>query len=74
MNTHIVMDPSGDTRHEFDPDNAAAVARAKARFRQLTGEGYRAVALTRDGSPGTLLRQFDRETEQTLFIPHLQGG
>jgi hypothetical protein len=32
------------------------------------------VALGRDGGPGKLLRKFDREVEQTLFIPQLQGG
>ena len=44
------------------------------RFRDLTGKGYRAVALGTDGQPGTLLRCFDSRVEQTLFIPQLQGG
>jgi hypothetical protein len=37
MATQIVMDHTGDTRHEFDPTNAAAVAEAEARFKALTG-------------------------------------
>jgi hypothetical protein len=74
MNVQIVMDHSGDTRHEFDPANAEDVLRAKERFRQLTNNGFRAVALGKDGGPGTLLRQFDVEAERTLFIPRLQGG
>jgi hypothetical protein len=32
------------------------------------------VALIGDGSPGKLSRKFDKEVEQTLFIPQLQGG
>jgi hypothetical protein len=64
----------GDTRHIFDVGDADAVARAQERFRELTGKGFRAVALRNDGEPGRLLRQFDREAEQTLFIPQLQGG
>jgi hypothetical protein len=74
MNVQIVMDRSGDTRHEFDAADARAVARAEERFRELTGKGYRAVALGKDGQPGELLRGFDPTAEQTLFIPQLQGG
>jgi hypothetical protein len=74
MAVQIVMDRTGDTRHEFDVADSKAVTRAEERFRELTGKGFRAVALSGDGSPGTLLRKFDPEVEQTLFIPQLQGG
>jgi len=74
MAVQIVMDRTGDTRHEFDVADAKAVKLAEKRFRELTGKGFRAVALSEDGSPGTLLRKFDPEVEQTLFIPQLQGG
>ena len=70
----IVMDRCGDTRHEFDVKDAKAVALAEERFRQLTGSGFRAAALSDDGSPGRLLGKFDKEVERTLFVPHLQGG
>lgn len=70
----IVMDRFGDTRHEFDAADAQAVALAEERFRQLTGSGFRAAALSGDGSPGRLIGTFDPEVERTLFIPHLQGG
>jgi hypothetical protein len=68
------MDRSGDTRHEFDAADASAVALAERRFRELTGKGFRAVALGKDGAPGELKRTFDPTVEQTLFIPQLQGG
>jgi hypothetical protein len=74
MGVQIVMDRTGDTRHEFDVADSDAVARAEERFRQLTGKGFRAVALTGDGSPGKLVGKFDPNVEQTLFIPQLQGG
>ena len=70
----IVMDRFGDTRHEFDAADAQAVALAEERFRQLTGSGFRAAALSGDGNPGRLIGSFDPTVEQTLFIPHLQGG
>jgi hypothetical protein len=74
MHIHIVMDRSGDTRHVFDPHNTQAVGQAEQRFRDLTGKGFRAVALGNAGEPGVLLRHFDPTAEQTLFIPQLQGG
>jgi hypothetical protein len=74
MCVQIVMDRSGDTRHEFDTADKEAVALAEQRFHELTSKGFRAVALGRDGSPGTLMRNFDATVEQSLFIPQLQGG
>jgi len=74
MSVQIVMDRRGDTRHEFDASDAAAVARAEQRFGELTGKGFRAVALGKDGAPGELLKAFDPNVEEMLFIPQLQGG
>jgi hypothetical protein len=74
MSVQIVMDSRGDTRHEFDSNDAASIARAEERYHRLIGHGFRAVALTKDGSPGTLLNKFDPAVEQTLFIPQLKGG
>ena len=74
MGVQIVMDRSGDTRHEFDTADAEAVTRAEQRFLELTGKGFRAVALGKDGGPGKLMRNFDPTVEQSLFIPQLQGG
>jgi hypothetical protein len=70
----IVTDRFGDTRHEFDAADAQAVALAEERFRELSGSGFRAAALSDDGSPGRLIGAFDLEVERTLFIPHLKGG
>jgi hypothetical protein len=74
MHFLIVMDRNGDTRHEFDPTNPTSRATAEARFHELTGKGFRAVALGKDGAPGDLVRTFDSQAEQTLFIPQLAGG
>ena len=74
MSVQIVMDRSGDTRHEFDAVDAKAVARAEARFNELTGKGFRAVALGKDGGTDQLVSKFDPNVQETLFIPQLQGG
>jgi hypothetical protein len=74
MHFQIVMNFNGDTRHEFDPADLSSLAIAEARFHELTGKGFRAVALGKDGAPGELVRKFDPQAEQTLFIPQLVGG
>lgn len=74
MRVQIVMDRSGDARHEFDAADTAALARAENRFQDLTAKGFRAVTLGKDGQPGRLMQKFDPEVERTLFIPQLQGG
>ena len=74
MNVQIVIDQTGDTRHTFDPSDYDSLQQAERRFRKLTGEGFRAVSLGRDGEPGSLVREFNPTAERTLFIPQLQGG
>ena len=73
MAVQIVMDHSGDTRHNFDATDAAAVARAEERFRKLTGRGFTPVVRSASGEP-TVTRRFDPNVEETLFYPRLVGG
>jgi hypothetical protein len=73
MAMQIVMDHTGDTRHQFDPADAAAVAEAERRFKELTGYGFTA-AKRLDGGKSELVKNFDPTAEETLFIPRLQGG
>lgn len=74
MGVQIIMDGSGDTRHEFDSSNREEVAKAERRFRELTGRGFRAVGFSGNSGTGELIRNFDPDTERTLFIPQLRGG
>jgi hypothetical protein len=73
MPAQIVMDHTGDTRHEFDAADKVQVALAEERFRELTGLGFTPAERT---GPGTsrLVRHFNPTAAETLFIPRLQGG
>jgi hypothetical protein len=73
MPVQIVMDTSGDTRHQFSPEDAAAVAVAEKRFSELTGAGFIAAKRTGNGT-SELIRHFDLAAEETVFIPRLIGG
>ena len=73
MATHIVMDQTGDTRHEFDPQDAEALARAERRFKKLTGVGFTAAVRTAPGQVSQV-RSFDPTASGTLFFPRLVCG
>ena len=72
MRTQIIMDTSGDTRHQFDPNDQSAVAEAERRFRDLTEAGFTAAKRTRIGT-SELIREFDPTAQETVFIPRLRG-
>ena len=72
MAVQIVMDRTGDTRHEFNTADALAVTKAERRFKQLTGAGFTAAVRTAEGR-SELVRNFDPTAEETLFFPRLQG-
>jgi hypothetical protein len=73
MATQIVMDHNGDTRHNFDANDAKALLKAEERFKTLTGLGFTAAVRTASGEP-TVRRTFDPGAEETLFFPRLVGG
>lgn len=73
MPLQIVMDATGDTRHDFDAADKVAVAEARKRFQELTDAGFIAARRTGNGT-SELIRQFDATAQETLFIPRLVGG
>jgi hypothetical protein len=73
MAKQIVMDATGDTRHEFDPADTTALAEAELRFNALTGAGFTA-AVRRGEDRSELIRTFDPAADETVFFPRLKGG
>jgi hypothetical protein len=73
MSVQIIMDHTGDTRHEFNPSDDLAVAEAEKRFMELTGKGFIVAERTGTGT-SNLVRSFNLNAEETVFIPHLMGG
>lgn len=73
MPTQIVMDRTGDSRHSFDPSDAAGLEAAEKRFKELAGAGFAAAVRTGPGEQH-LIREFDPKAEETLFHPPLVGG
>ena len=74
MPKQLIMDHTGHSEKVFDRADTVSVAEAERRFAELTGRGFRAVALGQGGEPGEIMKTFDPAVEQTLFIPQLMGG
>jgi hypothetical protein len=73
MATQIVMDHTGDRRHQFDPQNTNELAEAEKRFKELTGFGF--TAAVRTAADETVkIASFDPNAQETVFFPRLVGG
>jgi len=73
MATQIVMDLNGDSRYQFDPADAEAVAKAEKRFNELTGAGFIVAERTLTGE-SRQVKSFNSAAKETLFFPRLVGG
>jgi hypothetical protein len=71
--TFLVMDQTGDTRHDFDLEDNEQLAKAEARFRELIADGY-TPATRRMSGEVALVRSLDPSAKETLFYPRLVGG
>jgi hypothetical protein len=73
MASLVIMDRTGDTRHQFNPSDAGAVSKAERRFQTLIKAGLP----LRSGPPAgeiTVTRTFEPTAEEMLFYPRLVGG
>src|SRR5438105_10442789 len=66
MAIQIVMDRTGDTRHEFDAEDRAAIEKAEKRFNQLTGAGFTAAVRSGPGEQ-RVFSSLDPNAEETLL-------
>jgi hypothetical protein len=73
MAIQIMMDPTGDSRHSFNPNNAEELAKAEQRFYELTKVGFIAAVRTGAGQVSQI-RSFDPNVEESVFFPRLVGG
>ncbi len=69
-----VLDASGDSRVEWDPDVAdERFARARELFEAKVGNGWMAYAPEGEGG-GTQLQKFDPRAKEIVLQPAIAGG
>ena len=67
MGKQIVMNATGDTRYEFNPADAVAVAKASTRFKELTGAGYTAAVRRGAGASSSFATSIPLPTRPCSF-------
>ena len=72
--TLCVLDESGDSRMQWDKDDAAQVAKAQARFNELKGQGYLAYKVNKKGGQGEVITAFDASAERIILHKQMIGG
>lgn len=68
-----IMDATGHSTETYGAEKMD-IEKAMARFAELTGKGYKAVAPGKNGTEGTIVKSFDPTQENVLFVPQLIGG
>lgn len=74
MSTLAVLDRTGDTRLEWDPERRDEVDAARKMFAELKAKRYLAYRCDADGNRGEVIREFDPEAERIVMTPQLVGG
>ena len=69
-----IMDVTGHTEMQWDPDDDAEVRKAQAAFDAALKNGYAAFALEPGGREGRQIRSFDKTAGRILMRPALVGG
>lgn len=69
-----VMDRKGHTTHVWKKSDPKAVEEARTLYGVLTGAGYRAFNMRKDGRQGVMMKEFDPEAKRMLFMPPFAGG
>lgn len=74
-NVMNILDSTGHSTVEWDPDAPAEVEAARIQFTAMVDKGYRAFRVNDDGrQEGSRLQTFDPTAEKIMFVPQLKGG
>jgi hypothetical protein len=69
-----IVDPTGDTKLEWNQGNQVEVEAARASFDTHRRKGYHAYRMASDGSRGEVIREFDPAAQRIIMAPPVQGG
>lgn len=74
MGEMAVMGPEGDTKLIWNKESKDEVENARRTFCDLTGKGYTAYAVKKDGEKGKKIEAFDPDAEKIILVPYMVGG
>jgi hypothetical protein len=68
MGKLTVMNHTGDSQFKWDPATGKGLSEAETQFKELSIKGHMF------HSDGKVIRRFDKEAEEIIAHPQLQGG
>ena len=69
-----VMGVEGDVKVIWDAEKEDEVESAKKQFKELTGKGYIAFSVKKNGEQNEKISRFDPELEKMILVPMVKGG
>lgn len=71
-----VLDHTGDTRQQWDPNKPDEVEAARATFDKMRKKGYAAYKVDKDKptEKGEVIRDFDPQAGMMILAPPMAGG
>jgi hypothetical protein len=69
-----VLGPEGDLKVIWDCEKRDEVEAARKQFNELTGKGYIAFSVKKDGEKNEKISKFDPDLEKMILVPMLRGG
>jgi hypothetical protein len=70
----IILDETGDSRIQWDPNDPEQVAAARARFDELKAKRYLAYKVDKNGNKGEVISKFDPNAERIILHSQMIGG
>ena len=74
MSTLSIMDVTGDEKLSWDPSDDLSTARARKRFAELIGKGYKAYRINHVGGKGEKIDEFDPFAQEIVMHRVAVGG
>jgi len=68
-----ILNHEGDLEQTWESDNDSQVAQAEEKYQEMVAKGYQAFALD-DSGVATRLDYFDKERQEVILVPRLNGG
>lgn len=69
-----VLDPSGDLKHIWDPDNDDEVEEIRKLFNSLKAKRYLIYRVKKGGEKGETMNSFDPSAGKLIAVPAVVGG
>jgi len=69
-----IMGSEGDLKVIWDSEKEDEVEAARKQYKELTGKGYIAFSVKKNGEQNEKISKFDPDLEKIILVPMLKGG